>query len=252
MVRVALVNRFHEPEVLNKANYLIYLRSDDNQIEIGALSMHRVRVYEGIGVRWIAIALVAALVSGAGSAAEPEVTAVPAAEVVTTVIDYAQTARAASDIAKVAVPSSVPQITPQKVAKLEKKGTIKKSMLSRSARSQMSLLSTKAMPELAASFKFIDDGDDDEGADDLDLHRSFSRPKLAGADDQDDEQIAHPAVSETVKLRLFLARMKAVEAHKMASAAADEHASADVSDAVKLRLLIARTKAVQAHERKFS
>lgn len=204
-------------------------------------------------MRWIAIALAAALVSGVGGAAEPEVTAVPAAEVVTTVIDYAQTARATVDIAQVAAASSLPQITPQKVAKLEKKGTIKKSMLSRSARSQMSLLSTKAMPELAASFKFIDDGDDDEGADDLDLHRSFSRPKLAGAEDQDDEQIASPAISETAKLRLFLARMKAVEAHKMANVAGiDEQAAEDVSDAVKLRLLIARTKAVQAHERKFS
>jgi len=26
--------------LVNKANYLIYLHSDDNQIEIGALSMH--------------------------------------------------------------------------------------------------------------------------------------------------------------------------------------------------------------------
>jgi hypothetical protein len=204
-------------------------------------------------VRWIAIALAAALVSGAGNAAEPEVTPVPAAEVVTTVVDYAQAARTASDIAQVTAPSPVSEITPEKSPKLEKKGAIKKSILSRTARSQISLLSTKATPELTASFKFIDDDNDDDGADDLDLHRSFSRPKLAGSDDQDDDQAAHLPISETAKLRLFMARMKAVEAHKMASLSAlDEHASGDVSEVVKLRLLIARTKAVQAHERKFS
>lgn len=136
--------------------------------------------------------------------------------------------------------------------KLVKKPAPSKSMLSRTARSQMALLASKPQPETAISLNLFDSQDDDTGADDLDLHRSFSRPRLVQSDDLDDAD-DDTGISDYVKLRLFMGRMKAVEAHRMAELA-ERHASQpdDLPDGVKIRLAMARMKAVQAHEKKFS
>ena len=111
---------------------------------------------------------------------------------------------------------------------------------------------TAARPKAGAPvlLDFSDDEDAAPGAEDLDLHRSFSRPRVANVADQDDEDDGL-GLSDTVKLRLLLARMKAVEAHKIAWAE-PAHDDEILSDAVKLRLYMARMKAVQAHQKKFS
>ena len=161
-----------------------------------------------------------------------------------------------------------------------------KSMLSRTERHQVALLAnnaaTRGLPVLR---DLSDDEDVAPGPDDLDLHRSFSRPKVAGTSDEDDND-KDSGLSEAVKLRLTVARLKAVEAHaaiwgtdqahddealpdnvtgRLAVArmkALEVHAAtwggdqshddAGLSDTVKLRLYMARMKAIQAHEKKFS
>ncbi|HJW27450.1 MAG TPA: hypothetical protein VJ576_21335 [Rhodocyclaceae bacterium] len=145
----------------------------------------------------------------------------------------------------VAAPAKIKPAARLKVAKKKK---LNKSMLSRSARTQLQLAQKPRTS--SPSLRDFSDGDDaDTGADDLDFHRSFSRPRVAKVADQDDED--DQEISDHVRLRLFLARMKAVEAHKAAKAAnqADDEA---VSEAVKLRLFLARMKAVEAHQSKFS
>lgn len=154
----------------------------------------------------------------------------------------------AAPSAAVAAPAkikSVPEIKPAARLKVAKKKKLNKSMLSRTARTQLQLAEK---PRTASpSLRDFSDGDDaDTGADDLDFHRSFSRPRVAKVADEDDQEI-----SDHVRLRLFLARMKAVEAHKTAKAASQTDDDA-VSEAVKLRLFLARMKAVEAHQSKFS
>ena len=128
-----------------------------------------------------------------------------------------------------------------------------KSMLSRTAREQMALANTATKADERERLDASDDEDDDAGIDDQDLHRSFSQPKVAKkpdlADDDDNTVIDLP---EHIKLRLLIARTKAVDAYILsqagkASSAADE----DLSDTVKVRLLMARARAVKAHTDKF-
>ena len=81
------------------------------------------------------------------------------------------------------------------------------------------------------------------------LHRSYSRPRLATEAEEESDDALDPQLSETVRLRLFLARMKAVEAHALAQV---NDTDDDLPAAVKERLQMARQKAVQAHQKKFS
>lgn len=96
-----------------------------------------------------------------------------------------------------------------------------KSMLSRTERHQMALM-VAAKPQLKGKESVLvhlfHDEDAGSGPEDVDLHRFFSRPRVA--------EIAEPALEEDTENEL--------------------------SDAIKLRLLIARSRAVQAHEKKFS
>jgi hypothetical protein len=128
-----------------------------------------------------------------------------------------------------------------------------RSMLSRSAREQIVLAANAgAKPDDHARISASDDEDDETGLDDLDLHRSFSQPKIAKAPDQADDEGADIDLPEHVKLRLLMARTKAVEAHilnQVAKAAAQ--ADEELSDNVKLRLQTARAKAMQAYHDKF-
>ena len=127
-----------------------------------------------------------------------------------------------------------------------------KSMLSRSARQQIALASTSAKPDDRARLIASDEEGADIGIDQLDLHRSFSQPKVAKAVDPKEDDEAVIDLPYHVKLRLLLARTKAVEAHILnhvgkASSPADE----ELSDTVKLRLYIARARAVKAHSEKY-
>ncbi|MFZ2266535.1 MAG: hypothetical protein WAV95_03065 [Azonexus sp.] len=194
--------------------------------------------------------MVAAFATVGVHASEQVAESMPVPEVVAPIMVY--------DLAP-AVPSvriqkgdrRVAELRPTDKPKLAKKPVANKSMLSRTARSQMALLAARLQPANAISLNFFNDQDGDVGADELDLHRFFSRPRVVEFDDQDDAD--DNAISDDVKLRLFLARMKAVEAHRMASMANQpDSGEAGLSDAVKLRLSLARMKAIQAHRKLFS
>ncbi len=144
------------------------------------------------------------------------------------------------------------EVRPTRQSKATKARSIEKSMLSRTARHQVALLSAKPATGTSLLRTLVNDGDDEYAAEDLVLHRSFSRPKVVKASDQDDDDDLL-AIPETVKLRLFLARMKAVEALVLARATDQPTAGGDdLPDAVTQRLLQARMKAVEAHRKKFS
>ena len=126
-----------------------------------------------------------------------------------------------------------------------------KSMLSRTERRQVALLTSKTSGETRVLHDLSDNDDDAPGLDDLDMHRSFARPRVAKLVDQDlDDEVQ--GFSPAVKLRLSLARMRAVEAHAMLW---PEHAADGdeaLSDSVSQRLAEARAKAVQAHRDRFA
>lgn len=201
-------------------------------------------------MRWFVVAAIVALASGGVSASEPEPVAISMAvtEAAAPIMVYDLMAAPSAAVTAPAKIKSVPEIKPAARLKVAKKKKLNKSMLSRTARTQLQLAEK---PRTASpSLRDFSDGDDaDTGADDLDFHRSFSRPRVAKVADQDDED--DQEISDHVRLRLFLARMKAVEAHKTAKAASQTDDDA-VSEAVKLRLFLARMKAVEAHQSKFS
>ena len=208
-------------------------------------------------MRWLVIAAVAAFCSSAVTAMPSGVAEVPAADVAAPSV----VADPAVVVTPIPAPARVTELLkevnstsatrPAKKLKVAKKPVPSKLMLSRTERHQVALM-TSAKPKAGVPVlvDFSDDEDAAPGAEDLDLHRSFSRPKVATIADQDDEDDA-PGLSDTVKVRLLLARMKAVEAHQATwgDQARDDEG---ISDAVKLRLYMARMKAVQAHQKKFS
>ncbi len=124
-----------------------------------------------------------------------------------------------------------------------------RSMLSRSTRGQIALASNSAKvvddrARLAAS----DNEDADTGLDELDLHRSFSQPKVAKIPGQTDDSDDTSDLPEHVKLRLLMARTKAVDAYVLSQAGKTSVPDTEeLSDTVKLRLQIARLRAVKLH-----
>lgn len=129
-----------------------------------------------------------------------------------------------------------------------------KSMLSRTAREQMALASTAvAKADDHERLDASNDEDNDSGIDAQDLHRSFSQPKVAkkpGQADVDEQAVID--LPEHIKLRLLMARTKAVEAYILSQAGKTSNsADEDLSDTVKVRLLMARARAVKAHTDKF-
>lgn len=200
-------------------------------------------------MRWLSIAVVAALVSGAGYASEQVAESMPVPEVTSPVMVY--------DLAPPvpalgSTPTQAEVISEIKVdkPKVAQKRHSQKSILSRTARSQMALMVVK-QPSTTVSSLILDDDDADDDSDDLDWHRSYSRPKVAKVPAQDGEQ--PPEISEHAKLRLLMARAKAIEVHQ-AVWPADQHDNVQdgLSDTVKLRLALARMKAIEAHQKKFS
>jgi hypothetical protein len=211
---------------------------------------------EEFAVRWLMVAALTALTSLMVNAAEPVAFEAPAADVAAAVADQA--------VMVTPVPMPVPvtelrvdaaratEVRPTRQSKSAKTRSIEKSMLSRTERHQVALLSAKPATGTSVLRTLVNDGDDEYAAEDLVLHRSFSRPKVVKASDQDDDDDLL-AIPETVKLRLFLARMKAVEALALATAADQPTVGDDdLPDTVRQRLLLARTQAVHAHRKKFS
>lgn len=173
----------------------------------------------------------------------------------------APNAEALVTIAPVPMPGAVIELasySPQNTSRQAKKVKAAKvaqakSMLSRSARGQIALAATVAKANEQELLDVSDDEDDDPGIDDQDLHRSFSQPKVAKSPDQfDDDDNAVIDLPEHIKLRLLMARTKAVEAHILSQAGkASNAADEDLSETVKLRLFMARASAVKAHADKF-
>lgn len=144
-----------------------------------------------------------------------------------------------------------PGAVPVKRVKVAKAKPLPKSILSRTERSQLAILSAKPKKESVAPQDLYDNEDVGSGAEDLDLHRSFSRPQVAKTSDQDqdDEGLL---LSEATKLRLFLARMKAVEAHALIAAGNDPATDHLLTDSVSERLARARAKAVERHQQRIA
>ncbi|PKO36690.1 MAG: hypothetical protein CVU33_17045 [Betaproteobacteria bacterium HGW-Betaproteobacteria-6] len=119
-------------------------------------------------------------------------------------------------------------------------------MLTRTERRQVALLTSSGKSGEARAFSYDPNENYQGSLEDLDLHRSFSRPKVV------DEPNANEAEADDlpghIRLRLMLARLKAVEAHALNQAADNDEV---LSDSVLLRLKDARLKAVEAHQRKF-
>lgn len=213
----------------------------------------------GIVVRKFLIVLLSFLAVTAAHAWEPTTADVPSEDA----LAQASYAEALVTIAPIPMPATVIELASYSskskgVGQTKKLKAAKvaraKSMLSRSAREQIALSSQAGKPDDRAHLTASDDEDADTGIDELDFHRSFSQPKVARSPDQaDDDEEAGSDLSDHVKLRLLVARTKAVEAHILthvakATAAPDEEA---LSDTVKIRLAIARARAVKAHSEKF-
>lgn len=207
-------------------------------------------------MRWLMAAVLTALTSLFVNAAEPVAFEAPAPDVAAVVVEQAVTVTPVPmpvPVTELRVsPARTTEIRQTRQAKTAKTRSIEKSMLSRTERHQVALLAAKPVAGTTVLHTLVDDDDYEYGAEDLDLHRSFSRPRVVKVTDQDDEDDLL-AIPETVKLRLYLARMKAVEALVLARAADEQPAgNDDLADTVKQRLLLARTKAVRAHQKKFS
>ena len=203
-------------------------------------------------VRWLLVAAVAAFSSLVANASEPVADAAPS-------IVEASGADAGVTVTPIPIPEPVIQLLQPvnpvaklrsaKKPRLAKKESFPKSMLSRTERHQMALLLPKATADNHQPLrKHLHDEHGEVGYDELALHSFFNRPKVV-SEPADDEDADASGLSQTVKLRLFLARAKAVQAHMLADVADDQ--DDNLPDAIKLRLLLARTKAVQAHQKKF-
>ena len=178
--------------------------------------------------------LVVAEVVALSNDSNVEVTPIPVPD---SVIELATTAK------------PVVKLRSTKRSKLAKNRPPPKIVLSRTERHQLALLAPKPKNGEQVVLKQLHDQNGDTGYDELVIHRSFSRPKVVSAI-EDDENISDAAeLSDTIKLRLFIARMKAVEAHALVQAADSDD---DLSDSIKRRLANARMNAVKTHQNRFT
>ena len=233
----------------------MFFHAHDNQTGIGALLEAGIHQFREVDVRWLAIAAIAALSSLGVNAAEPvAVEASAAAEVVVALAPQEPVVTPIPMPAQVTVLiedlNTGSKLKPARKLKVAKPQTLPKSMLSRTERHQMAILAAAPKAESGFLRELFDDEDGGSGAEDIDLHRSFSRPQVAKALDADADDEALAVTPET-SIRLLLARMKAVEARVLAEAA-DQMNDELLSDAVMRRLHLARTRAVEAHQKKFT
>lgn len=150
------------------------------------------------------------------------------------------------EILKPSAPATAARST--KRIRLAKKKPAPIMMLSRTERRQMALLfAGQNTPGQPVSFFFDPEENTNTGLDELDLHRSFSRPRVAKdlADDAEDAD----ALPEEIKLRLMFARLRAVDAHALNQVPDTEE---PLPESVLRRLQLARMQAVSAHQKRFS
>ena len=202
----------------------------------------------------IVVAALAALSSFSVVASEPVADEAPvAAEVVAPSTDsnivVTPIPMPASVIELATTAKPVVKLRSAKGSKLAKNRPLPKMMLSRTERHQMALLAPKPKNGEQAVPKQLDGQNGETGYDELAFHGPFSRPRPVSELEDDDDTPDAAQLSDTIRLRLFIARMRAVEAHALAHVADTDD---DLSDIIKLRLANARMKAVQAHQKRFS
>jgi len=210
--------------------------------------------FREIEVRSLFVMIIAVFASLGINAAEQVAESTPVPEVAAPVMVYDLAPPSRPVVVAPARVRAVSEIKADK-PKIVQKGMPAKSLLSRTARNQIALMGIKRLPSTVSALVF-DDQDVDGDSDDLDMQCFYARPRPSRLTDQDDDQADELAqdVPDTVKLRLLMARAKAVELHQLAWQADQSSHGADevLSDTVKLRLALARMKAVQAHEKRFS
>lgn len=141
------------------------------------------------------------------------------------------------------------EIRPGKRLAPRKARRLNTALLSRTARHQMALLAATAGTDDPIRAALGNHEDAGTGIDAIDLQVFYQRPKVVTVDEPEGD----PEISDPVKLRLFIARMKAVAAHRTAHMAdRSDDVGGELSETIKLRLFLARMKAVEAHRRKFS
>ncbi len=197
--------------------------------------------------------MMAFLASGAFASIEQEAVSTPVAEVAAPVVAY-ELPPSPSLAMTANGEFKLPELKPVAKPKQARKNKLNKTLLSRTVRTQMALLSASPKQDKHSFFHVFDEEDLDFGADELDLHRSFSRPRVVDVEETGDEN-DDLAISEHARVRLLMARMKALEAHRLSQEVTSDEADAPqagLTDAVKLRLFLARQQAIRAHEKKFS
>lgn len=200
-------------------------------------------------MRWLVVAAVLAFSTVEICAAEPGSDEAPS------VVDMSI---AAQGVTISAIPAPLPvvevlnfdnQAARHRAAKKLQQARKKPSpaiMLSRTERRQVALLIASKQSSGVQTDTY-DTGDNNQsGLDDLDLHRSFSRPRVV--DEADRDEARSDDLPNHIRLRLMLARLKAVEAHALSQVRDTGEA---LPESVMLRLKEARLKAVQAHQQKF-
>lgn len=172
-----------------------------------------------------------------------EAAAIPPGVVITPVPMPASVAEALKPIGK------APKLRAVKKSNLAKQKTFPPILLSRTERHQLALLVASTETGNAALRRFLHDENNESGYDELVLQRFYSRPRLASEPEDDEDETGIDDLSETVKLRLLFARLKAVEAHALAQVA---DPGDELPESVRQRLAAARQLAVAAHRRKFA
>lgn len=119
--------------------------------------------------------------------------------------------------------------------------------MSRTERHQLALLSPKPALE-AFRHAVSDDSDDPADFDEHAIHVSYNRPRLKSDDVRDEPLDALPPPSDTARVRLLFARLKALESHVLTQVTDDGEA---LSPSIQNRLATARQKALAAHQAKF-
>ena len=154
-----------------------------------------------------------------------------------------------------AVTEVLPPINPTaklraaKKAKQATKEALPITLLSRTERHQMALMVARQKNNEAPAHSA---GDEDEGQShdgEHVLQQFYNRPRVIKDDKQDDPEADLLAISDTARIRLMMARLKAVEAHVLAQVDDDGEA---LPQRVTDRLKEARAKALEVHRARFS
>ncbi|MCH2220133.1 MAG: hypothetical protein MK097_07405 [Dechloromonas sp.] len=154
-----------------------------------------------------------------------------------------------------AVTEVLPPINPTaklraaKKAKQATKEALPITLLSRTERHQMALMVARQKNNEAPAHS-ADDEDEGQSHDgEHVLQQFYSRPRVIKDDKQDDPEADLLAISDTARIRLMMARLKAVEAHVLAQVDDDGEA---LPQRVTDRLKEARAKALEVHRARFS